>query len=1001
MRIQKVFVLVFGSMLGSIPSLRAQEVYDSQPITGPRMSPQEAAASIELPSGFAVDLFAAEPDVQQPIGMAWDSRGRLWVAENYTYAEAAMNFDRKLNDRILIFQDADGDGKAEKRTVFWDQAKLLSSVEVGLGGVWALCPPNLLFIPDRNQDDIPDGPPEVVLDGFDADRVRHNLVNGLRWGPDGWLYGRHGILASSKVGRPDQADFERRELNCCVWRYHPQTKEFDVVSEGTTNPWGMDWDKNGHLFFINTVIGHLWHAIPGSHLQRMYGQDLDPHTYELLPHIADHVHWDEKGESWNALAKNGLSSATDAAGGGHAHVGMMIYGGSNWPSAYRERLYTLNLHGRRINQENMVRQGAGFVGKHLPDLFRVGDVWFRGIELSSGPDGAVYVLDWSDIGECHENDGVHRGSGRIYRLRYGQATSPGNDLAKLDDGELINYLSHADVWYRRMARQLLTDRSAAGTLAASSIGKLRDNIHRSKDLDLVLESLWTSYALGAFDKSSLIDLLGHENEHVRVWAIKLLLDRPCSDPVVGEAMAKQLAVESSDLVRLYAAGCIAKLTSSNVWNSIALLASRKSLSEDRDYPLVLWYGIKEHVAAEPARAIDLIKDTSIPKLTQFIARRISAMSSDRPEAFDQMVAVLGDKAASPDLKRQVLEGMSAAMRGRRKATAPKNWASIAKLLEEHGSAEVKATVSRLGVIFGQGMAIDQLRAVALDGNADKAERREALQSLVEAKVEKLSAIAWEMANDRDLAPAAMRSLSAIGSIEDAEQMVGRFRNSPPETKVAIIQGLAGNRRFADVLLQAVEQGKIGTSDIDAATLRQIQMAGESAVGERIGKLWPNVKLIAGNKLEQIQKLESELTAVELAKANLKNGRLLWDKHCATCHKLFGEGAAVGPELTGAQRSNLHYVLENVVEPSASVADRYRMTLFLLDDGQVISGVPLTEDDQTLSVQTAKEKTTINKSDLVERKASELSLMPDGLLDSLAAAAQRDLIGYVMSATQVR
>ncbi len=162
------------------------------------MSPQEAAASIQLPEGFAVDLFAAEPEVQQPIGMAWDSRGRLWVAENYTYAEAAMNFDRKLSDRILIFQDADGDGKAEKRTVFWDQAKLLSSVEVGFGGVWALCPPNLLFIPDRNQDDVPDGPPEVVLNGFDADRVRHNLVNGLRWGPDGWLYGRHGIFGQQQ-----------------------------------------------------------------------------------------------------------------------------------------------------------------------------------------------------------------------------------------------------------------------------------------------------------------------------------------------------------------------------------------------------------------------------------------------------------------------------------------------------------------------------------------------------------------------------------------------------------------------------------------------------------------------------------------------------------------------------------------------------------------------------------------------------------------------------------
>ena len=210
---------------------------------------------------------------------------------------------------------------------------------------------------------------------------------------------------------------------------------------------GNGLDENGNLFFINTVIGHLWHALPGAHLQRMYGEDLDPHIYQLMPQIADHVHWNSAAEEWSSIRSKGVTPETDKAGGGHAHVGMMIYQGSNWPEAYRNQLYTLNLHGRRINQDTLHREGAGYVGHHGSDFFFVGDPWYRGIELSAASDGSVYVLDWSDIGECHENDGVHRTSGRIYRVRYGKidpAKALTKDLGVASDAELVQLLRHSD-----------------------------------------------------------------------------------------------------------------------------------------------------------------------------------------------------------------------------------------------------------------------------------------------------------------------------------------------------------------------------------------------------------------------------------------------------------------------------------------------------------------------------------------------------------------------------
>jgi len=357
------------------------EIFNTEPAKDKLLSPEESLAKISVPEGFQVSLFAGEPDVQQPIALTTDERGRVWVAENYTYAESSVNFENRLHDRIVILEDTDGDGRFDERTVFWDEAQKLTSVEVGFGGVWALCAPHLLFIPDANRDDVPDGKPVVVLDGFDASAVRHNIVNGLKWGPDGWLYGRHGILATSLVGKPGASASQRVPINCAIWRYHPTRGVFEAVAHGTTNSWGFDYDDHGEMFFINTVIGHLWHVVPGAHYRRMYGADFNPFLYQLIEQTADHFHWDT-GESWSDIRKLGVSPTTDKAGGGHAHSGLMIYLGGNWPDEYRNSVFTVNLHGHRLNNDRLERHGAGYVGKHAPDFFKLSAV-SRGLNTNA------------------------------------------------------------------------------------------------------------------------------------------------------------------------------------------------------------------------------------------------------------------------------------------------------------------------------------------------------------------------------------------------------------------------------------------------------------------------------------------------------------------------------------------------------------------------------------------------------------------------------------------
>ncbi len=403
--------LVTAITLCSLSMVGAEEfpkIYDTEAPTEKVMSPAESLASIQLPEGFSATLFAAEPDVRQPIALTFDERGRLWVVECYTYAEGARNFDTSLRDRVLILEDTDGDGVHDKRTVFWDQGVKLTSVEIGLGGVWLLGPPNLYFIPDRNRDDIPDGPPEVILDGWKDTAIRHNIANGLKWGPDGWLYGRQGILETSMIGPPGATSSQRAAFNCGVWRYHPITKRVEAVLHGTTNPWGFDYDHLGEMFIINTVIGHLWHVVPGTHTERMYGSDMNPFAYGLVSQVADHVHWDS-GEAWHAIRK-GSSDTTKAAGGGHAHSGLMIYQGNNWPAEDRGKVFAINLHGRRLNRDRLEPAKSGYTARHEPDRIQWNDPWFRGIDLASGPDGGVYVLDWSDTGNATRRTAsiVHR-----------------------------------------------------------------------------------------------------------------------------------------------------------------------------------------------------------------------------------------------------------------------------------------------------------------------------------------------------------------------------------------------------------------------------------------------------------------------------------------------------------------------------------------------------------------------------------------------------------------
>jgi len=972
------------------------QVVNTQAGTPPTQ--EEAARLFTAPEGFQVTLFAGEPDVQQPIALTTDERGRLWVAENYTYAEHPTNFNNELKDRVIILEDTDGDGRFDRRKVFWDQASKLTSVEVGHGGVWLLCAPQLLFIPDRNRDDVPDGPPQVVLDGWDDWPVRHNIVNGLKWGPDGWLYGRHGIQATSEVGKPGAPPSKREKLNCSIWRYHPSQEKFEVVCHGTTNSWGFDYDDYGQMFFINTVIGHLWHVLPGAHYQRMYGADFNPHLYQLIEQCADHFHWDT-GEKWSDI-RGGMSDTTSAAGGGHAHSGLMIYLGDNWPDKYRNSVFTLNFHGRRINRDILERENAGYTARHGEDLVFANNEWFRGLDLIYGPDGGVFVADWSDIGECHENDGVHRTSGRIYKIAYGKPEPHVSfDLSELSNEQLAKLQLSQNDWYVRQSRRLLAERSHRGEEMHDANRVFKKIFYDNSDATRNLRAMWCMHSTGAIGEAWLFEQLSHENEHLRLWAVRLLGDLDALSQETKAKLATMAHEESSGLVRLYLASAMQRLPLVDRWPIAEGLVTHTEDARDRSLPCMVWYGIEPAVPTDSSRAIELAIQSKIPLVRQYIARRLTSEIESQPEAVNNSLLAV---AAKRDVQfhLDILRGMNQALRGWRQAPVPDAWETISRELEQSSDQDIRQELRQLGVIFGDGRALGELKDIVVDSTADAQSRRSAIQALLQDPTPMVFELLKSVFTDRALVNDAVRGFAYFDDPSIPDLILGRFDSFDPVGKSIAIDTLVARVSFARRLLNAVGNGTIAPTMISAFHARQMRSFNDENISHALEQVWGAVRESSAEKRNRINELQNVLNGDRLTKANPSAGRLLFEKTCSVCHTLYGQGANVAPDLTGGNRHNLNYLLENIVDPSAAVGKEFRASAITFTDGRVLTGMVVAETDRTLTVHTQQEVLVIDRGDVEQIAQQEVSFMPDGLLDQFNEDHIADLFAYLMSRSQV-
>ncbi|MCC9658733.1 PVC-type heme-binding CxxCH protein [Rhodopirellula halodulae] len=994
------------------------------------LTAQQSADAMDLPPGFEVDVIASEPELVQPIAMCFDDRGRIWVIEGNTYPTKAPAGEGK--DRVLILEDSDGNGSFETKKVFAEGLNLASGIEVGFGGVWIGAAPELLFFPDADRDDVPDGEPTVLLDGWGYHDT-HETLNSFTWGMDGWLYGCHGVFTHSNVGKPGATDADRQRINAGVWRYHPVRHEFEVFAHGTSNPWGVDFNEDGDWFVTACVIPHLFHLSQGGRYFRQAGQHFNPHTYDDIKTIADHLHYgDGTFQSANSANKvdrelvRRTANTTSMVGGGHAHCGLTIYQADLFPAHYRGEMFFHNLHGHRIVREHLEAEGSGYVGRHRPDFMLSNDHEQIGVGIMQGPDGALYISDWHDDQTCHHRDHEiwDRTNGRLYRVRYGEVQSRVFDLSTLSDEQLAANLNHPNSFFVRQSQRVLQERAAAGTLDRASLSEtLQRTIQSDSPRRERLQAVWTAWTSGLLQidnevspavnenavamRVDLVGLLNDSDPVIRGWAVQLIGERQqaLSAKVLAklEAMA---ASEASPVTRRYLASLLQRIPNEQRLGIAEGLLRHIIDHNDRNLPLLVWYGLEPVVETDPDAVMRLGNASRSDQLKRFVSRRTATTEAGRQTLLSSMADDLKQDANPKTIASRfnwILDELLQSARSRGGVQMPEAWPTVATMLRKSATdPSTKELVGSLAIQFGDASAIPELRSVLMDADEPTSSRLDALRLLTQAKDGELDQLLLQLVDDSEVGALAIQALSRFESPVIGSTLIQRFTKWSPQKQSDALATLTARPEFAMNLIEAMEQNVIPATQVPAYAIRNVlalpfgDPSARSSVQSRLEKVWGRI----GTTSEEVKAAHAMyagmLTAAKLRGANMGSGKNLYDANCGKCHRLFGDGTPIGPDLTGANRSDVNYWLENILQPNSVIGNAYQMTVFLMEDGRVVSGLVRSRNEDAVTVQTISETVVLPLDEVEAEQLSETSLMPEGQLEYMSPDQIRDLFGYLMS-----
>jgi len=964
------------------------------------LSPAEARTTFTVPDDLEFEQVLAEPIVAQPVFLNFDERGRMWVVEYRQYpAPAGLSvvskdifwravYDRvpeppprgvKGLDRISIHEDTDGDGVFDRHKTFVDGLNIATACVKGRGGVWVLNPPYLLFYADRNDDDVPDGDPEVKLEGFGLEDT-HSVVNSLRWGPDGWLYAAQGSTVTGRVRRPGETNYVFSQGQN-IWRYHPETRRYEIFAEGGGNAFGVEIDTDGRIFSgHNGGDTRGFYYSQGAYLRKgfeKHGELSNPYAFGYFPHM------------------------TGTRGDRFTH-NFVIYAGGALPERYRGRLFGVEpLQGRVVLSE-IQPESTTFVTKDLERVVTSRDAWFRPVDIKGGPDGAIYVCDWYDRQVTHtrnQEGNIDTSNGRIYRLKAkGAKAAPPINLGSASSAQLVeSALRSPNSWVRQTALRVLADRRDR-----TVVPLLQANLNGTGDA-LALESLWALNSVlaapgrtCAIPEDMSLDLLRHPNRQVRIWTARLLGDDGKVTPNQARELAELAGERNVSEVRAQLASTARRLPAADGLPIVARLLAQSGDVNDPRLPLLIWWAIEARCGAGPDRAavLRLFEDSSLwfqPMTEKHILERLMRRFAAAGTSAD-LLTCARLLALSPGREHSVIlmRGFEEAFKGRSLAGLPD------ELVTAIARQEVGSEVFR--VRQNQPEAVATAIRRALDRKEKRDERLRLIEVLGEVRPSPALAALLTIAESDPEAALRQAALGALLGFDDARipaVVIRDFGTATPEVRAAALNLMSARASWARAFVEAVDAGRIRATDVPKDAVRRWQVHHDPRLQELVTKQWPNAGRPSTEAMQaQIEKLE---TVVHAGRGDPYAGQKLFNAMCASCHKLFARGGDVGPDLTPYQRTDVSTLLLHIVNPSAEIREGYENFMLETADGRSLTGFLVRRDDRLVVLRGADgQSMAVEPKDVTELRAAGLSLMPEGMLDGLQDQQMRDLFAYLRS-----
>jgi putative membrane-bound dehydrogenase-like protein len=974
-----------------------------KPITKMQLpvSPEDSMRHMVHPADFELQLFASETELGgKPICMNWDERGRLWVAITMDYPNE-MQARGKGRDRILVLEDTKGTGRADKVTVFADKLSIPTSLTFVNGGIVVHQAPSTLFLKDSKGTGTADVR-KVLFTGWHTNDT-HAGPSNLRYGLDNWLYGMVGY-----AGFDGEVGGERQSFRAGFYRFKPDGSKMELLRSTSNNSWGVGFSEEG-LLFGSTANGcpSVYLPIPNRHYEHVRGW-----SSTVLASIA---------ESNRIEPITDKIRQVDHHGGFTAAAGHALYTARTYPRTWWNRTaFVSEPTGHLTATFVLQKEGSDFRSRNSWNLLASDDEWCAPIVAEVGPDGNVWVIDWYNYivqhnptpigyktgkGAAYETDLRDKKHGRIYRLVYKKAAQQKPfSLADATPAALVAALKNDNMLWRKHAQRLLVERGK--TDVVPELIKLVED-PGTDEIGLnpgAIHALWTLNGLGALADGPALEAavkaLQHRSAGVRRNAALAL---PRNAAATDAILAANLLNDEEPLVRLAALLALADMpTSAKAGPAIAARLANADDMADRWIPHAAASAAAAHAVPflEAVAALKAPLASRAHSLLSIVARHY-AMGAPKDSIDRVLVTVV--KAQTP-VAETLLAGLAEGWSTRNKATlSAETDRALAEMLPKLSSAG-KGSLLRLTAALGsKGMekhsaeVVKSLLATLTDESADSTGRAAAARQIIELKSEDNATLEQVLDVISPRTPPALTSgvLDAVGQSKApgmGEALVKRLDAWTPAARTTAIRILLGRPAATQALLDALDRGGVKLTDLALDQKQALADHPDKAVAARAKKI-----LARGGDLPNPdrQKVVDRILPLAKKTGDTVRGKAVFKNQCAKCHTHSGEGANIGPDLTGMAAHPKEELVVHIFDPSRSVEGNFRVYTVTTLDGRVYTGMLASETRTTLEIVDAEAKrTTIQRANVETIAASPKSLMPEGFEKQLKEPEIVDLLEFL-------